>query len=118
MFKIIKNLTPTQWLLLGISTAAFLNASTAQLTEWFGPKVAHDIITAIGFVQGLVSAWVMVLTNQTSTVTQVLAMPGVEKLDVNGRAGKALAKMAINPNINKISPTPAAMEAVTAIAKS
>jgi hypothetical protein len=117
MLKMIKNFTPTQWLLLGISTAAFLNASAAQLTEWFGPKVAHDIITAIGFTQGLVSAWAMALTGQSSAIDQVLAMPGVEKIDVNAKANSVLAAKAVDPKVNKIAPTPAAMDVVTETAK-
>lgn len=117
MWNTIKNLTPTQWLLLGIATAAFLNASAAQLTDWFGPKIAHDIISGIGFIQGLVSAWAMVLTNQSSAVKQVLSMPGVEKIEVNDKANATLAAIAIDPAVNKISPTIAAMTAVTATAK-
>lgn len=117
MLKMIKNFTLTQWIILGISTAAFLNASTAQLTEWFGPKITHNIITAIAFVQGLVGTWAVALTSQTATIKQVLAMPGSEKLEVNELANSDMAKLAVDKTINKIAPTVSAMDAVTATAK-
>jgi hypothetical protein len=116
MLNTLRNLTATQWIMLGVATAGFLNASTAQLTEWFGAKVAHDIISGIGFIQGLVGAWVVALTSQGSVIKQVLAMPGVDKIDINANANSTLAAIAIDPKEDKIAPTPAAMQQVTATA--
>lgn len=117
MINLIKNLTPMQWILLGISTASFLNGSAAQLNEWFGPTVSHNIISGIGFIEGLVAAWAMVLTKQSSVVQQVLDMPGVENISVNAKATPTLAGMAMDPKLNKIGPIENAMASVATIAK-
>ena len=117
MLQAIRNLTPTQWIILGISTAGFLNASTAQLTEWFGPKVAHDIISGLGFAQGLIGCWVMALSGQGSIVKQVLAMPGVQHIEVNADASATLAQIAVDKNVDKIAPAPAVQAKVEQIAR-
>lgn len=117
MLNLIKNLTPTQWILLIMSTAGVLNGSAAQLTEWFGPTVAHAVISVISFGQTMIGAWAMALSGQGGAVKQVLAMPGIEKITVNDQAGMALAAIAIDKAVDKISPTPAAFAAVEATAK-
>lgn len=117
MLNLIKNLTPTQWVILFLSTAGFLNASAAQLTEWFGPTIAHAIISVLGFTQGLIGSWAMALNGQGSLVKQVLAMDGVEKIDINGQANATLAKLAVDKTVDKIAPTTAAMATVEATAK-
>ena len=115
--NMIRNLTPAQIVILIITTAGVLNGSTAQLIEWFGPKVAHNIISVISFGQTLIGAWAMALTSQGAVVKQVLAMPGIEKVDVNGLANQTLSAIAVDQNVNKIAPTPAAMDQVTQTAK-
>jgi hypothetical protein len=131
MLNVIRNLTPTQWIILFISTSGFLNASAAQLTEWFGPHVAHNIITGIGFAQGLIGTWAMALntqgariqnvvsdpTAQGALVKAVLAMPGVENMTISAKATPQLAQVAVDPSEDKIAPTPEATAAVTATAK-
>ena len=115
--NLIRNLTPAQIIILIITTAGVLNGSAAQLTEWFGPKMAHNIISIISFGQTLIGAWAMALTGQGSQIKDVLAMPGVDHISVNAQANPTLAAIAVDQNVNKIAPTPAAMDAVTATAK-
>jgi hypothetical protein len=117
MLNLIRNLTPAQIVILVISTAGVINGSAAQLAEWFGPKVAHNIITAIGFGQTLIGAWAVALTGQGSAIKQVLAMPGVDKITVNSQANSTLAAIAVDPALDKIAPLPVDKTAVEATAK-
>ena len=102
MLNLIKNLTPTQWILLIMSTAGVLNGSAAQLTDWFGPHVAHDIISGLGFAQTLIGAWAMALSGQTGLVQQVAAITGTDgqpavRVSVNANAPASVASVALDP---------------------
>jgi hypothetical protein len=44
-------------------------------------------------------------------------MPGVEKIDVNRNASPELAKLAVDPDIDKIAPTPESQIAVSRTAE-
>ena len=94
-----------------------LMVSTAQLTELLGPGPAKTIVTISGLVNMFMQSVSVVLTSQGSTIKDVLAMPGVEKININDQANQTLSAIAIDPTQDKISPTPAAMQAVTATAK-
>lgn len=94
-----------------------LMISTTQLTDLFGAGTAKTVTTVAGLINTLLSSIMAVITSQGSQVHDVLAMKGVEKIDINGEANKTLASIAIDPSINKISPTPAAMQAVTKTAE-
>lgn len=94
-----------------------LMISTTQLTDLFGAGTAKTVTTVAGLINTLLSSIMAVITSQGSQVHDVLSMKGVEKIDVNGEANKTLAAIAIDPSINKISPTPAAMQAVTKTAE-
>ena len=91
--------------------------STAQLTDLFGPHVTKEIVTIASLANSFLSSILVVITGQSSTVRQVLAMPGVERIDINAKANQTLASLAVDPNVNKIAPTQAAMDVVTATAK-
>lgn len=112
-----KNITQTQWVAFIIGAASFLGGATAQLTTLFGPNGAAYVASACAIISGLAGVFLMATTGQGSQVKQVLAMPGVEKLDVNAKASQVLAAIAVDPAQDKISPTPAAMQAVTQTAK-
>lgn len=94
-----------------------LMISTTQLTDLFGAGVAKTLVSIAGLVNTILSSVMAVLTSQGSTVKDVLAMPGVEKININADANKTLASLAIDPAINKISPTPDAMNQVTKTAE-
>lgn len=94
-----------------------LMISTAQLTDLFGPGVAKSIVSVAGLGNLVLQSIMTAITSQGSQVRDVLAMPGVDKIDVNAAANKTLAAIAIDPSIDKIAPTPQAMNRVTQTAE-
>lgn len=113
----LKNLTLMQWVGIVIGLNSLLMGSTPQLTVLFGQNSVPYIIAIATLGNGALGVVVAVIGSQSAQIKNVLAMPGVEKIDVNGQANPALATMAVDPTQNKISPTPAAMDTVTATAK-
>ena len=94
--------------------------ATSQLTDLFGAGVAKEVVSAAALANMVLQSVMVSLTGnmpQADQVRQVLAMPGVEKLDVNAKASPELAKLAVDPNIDKIAPIPAAISQVTQTAK-
>ena len=111
------NLNQNQVIAIIVAVMSVLSGATAQLTDLFGAVVAKDIVSVSGLVTAALSAILAVVTSQGSQVRGVLAMPGVEKISVNAQANQTLASLAVDPNVNKIAPTQAAMADVTATAK-
>lgn len=112
------NLTPLQIIGIILAINGALMGATAQLTDLFGAVVAKDIVSIASLGSGILGGVITALSGQAAQVRNVLAMPGVEKVTVNAQASPTLATLAMDPAINKISPTPAAMQDVTATAKS
>ncbi len=79
--------------LLGIVGAILsaLIAGTSQLVDLFGPGVAKNIVSLAALLNSVLSSILVVFNSQGSTVRDVLAMPGVEKIDINGAANQTLA---------------------------
>lgn len=102
--------------IIGVVLGVLITSSSA-LTDIFGVGTAKTIIALAGMLNSTVSGVLMVLNSQGSTIKDVLAMPGVEKINVNGQANKTLSAIAVDPNQDKIGPTPAAMDVVTQTAK-
>lgn len=113
----LKNLTIIQWIGIAVGLNSLLMGATPQLTVLFGEHAVPYIIAVATLGNGALGVFVTVIGGQGSQVRNVLAMPGVEKIAVNGQASSALATLAIDPLQSKISPTPAAMDRVTATAK-
>lgn len=113
----LSDITPIQILggILVVNTV--LAGGTAQLTDLFGATMANHILSISILGSGICGGFIMNMGGLPSQVRNVLAMPGVEKIDVNGQASAALATLAVDPAQNKISPTPAAMDKVAATAK-
>lgn len=111
------NLNGKQLIGITIAVLGVLMVSTSQLTDLFGPAVTKSITAVAALLNSILGATLAVITSQTGTVKDVLAMPGVEKINVNANANEALATLAVDPTVNKISPTPAAQSAVEATAK-
>jgi len=110
------NLSGKQWLgIVGVILNTLMTSS-ALFTKLWGADTATLIVMALGTINTMFSGIGIVLASQLNTVKDVLAMPGIEHVSVNSQATDGLAAMAVNPTINKISPTPAAMETVTATA--
>lgn len=114
------NLNGKQIFLIVGAVVSVLMIAGPQLTDLFGSTVAKDVTSLAGLVNLMINAVMVALTgnmSQDAQVKQVLAMPGVEKLDVNSKASPALARLAVDPNVDKISPTPASVAQVTQTAQ-
>ena len=111
------NLTLGQKIAMVSVLLGVLAGATAQLTPIFGSAVATSIASFASLANTIISGWIFILTGQTATLKQVAEMPGVEKITVNASANQALAQVAVDPTANKIAPTNAAFDAVTATAK-
>lgn len=110
--------TAKLWLQIIQTTITGFITAGALFTVLFGQAETLKIIAAFGIVNIVVGAVSASFSTQTSAVKDVLAMPGVDKIDVNGQANKALAALAVDPTVNKIAPTSAALETVTKTAAS
>lgn len=110
------NLTPVQIIGLVLVINGALIGSTAQLTDLFGPVAVKYIIAIASIGNSIFGGIITMVTGQGSQIRNVLAMPGVEKISVNGQASPALATLAVDPAQDKIAPTTAAMDKVTATA--
>lgn len=113
----LRNLTLVQWIGIMVGLNSLLMGATPQLTVLFGTAAVPIIVAIATLGNGALGVFVTVIGGQSAQVRNVLAMPGVEKIAVNGQANAALAAMAVDPDQNKIAPTTAAMDKVTATAK-
>lgn len=113
------NLNGKQIISIIMAVLGVLMIAKSQLTPMFGPDIAEYIVNAAGLVNMMLASVMAAITGtlpQDQQVKQVLEMPGVERLRVNKNASPELAVLAMDPNINKISPTDEARTAVAAIA--
>lgn len=111
------NLNGTQVIAIISAVLGVIVGSVTQLTDLFGPGTAKAIVSIASLANSLVSAVLVVLTGQSAQIKGVLAMPGVERLEVNAKANKTLATIAVDPNQGKIASTPGDAPAISAIAK-
>lgn len=128
------NLTSKQWISIVIAILGVLMISQAQLTDLFGATVAKTIQSASGLLNMILGSALAVITGtvapdvaarqlvqqpagQDAVVREVLKMDGVEKIDVNKKANQTLAAIAVDPTVDKIAPTPEAVQAVTKTAE-
>lgn len=111
------NLTPLQIIGIILAVNGALASATGQLTDLFGPTIAKDIASIASLGSAILGGIITSMSGQASQIKNVLAMPGVEKINVNAQANAALATIAVDPTVDKISPTPAAQTAVEQTAK-
>lgn len=111
------NINGRQLLSIFGAILSVLMVSSAQLTDLLGAGTAKTIVTVAGLVNMIFQAITVNLTSQGAQVRNVLSMDGVEKIDINSKANATLAAIAVDPTQDKISPTPAAMQAVIQTAK-
>lgn len=100
------NLNGKQIIAIIIAVLSVFSGSTAQLTDLFGTGVAKILISFSSLATTTLSSVLAVITSQGSTVKDVLAMQGVENIDVNRRANPTLAALAMDPTVDKIAPIP------------
>lgn len=99
------NLTGKQILSIVAAVVSVLMLATTQLTDLFGDKVAHNIVSVAALANMIISSIVAALTGQSSLVRDVAAMPGVEKITLNAHANTALAQVATDVSQPKVGAT-------------
>lgn len=112
------NLNSKQVIAIVIAVLGVLIGSTAQLTDLFGPSTTKAVVSIASLANSVLSSILAVITSQGSTVKDVLAMKGVENIDVNRQANPTLAALAMDPTVDKIAPIPADSQKVAETAAS
>lgn len=110
------NLSGKQIMLITAAVVSALMLATTQLSDLFGQDLAKRIVSAAALTNMVLSSVVAALSDQKSLVTDVQAMPGVEKITVNNQASQVLAKLASDSSQSKIVPVQGSSEAVKDIA--
>lgn len=110
------NLTPIQIIGILLVINGALIGSTAQLTDLFGPLAVKYIVAAASLANSILGGIITFISGQGAQLKNVLAMPGVEHIDVNEKANSVLATLAVDPTVNKIAPTLKAAAIVTTTA--
>jgi hypothetical protein len=116
----IRNITTLQWIGIVILFNTTLLGGASQLADLALSAVAVKAILAAatlgnGFLGGLVTMF----GGLSSQLANVAAMPGIEHMSVNAKAGATLATAAVSndPALAKIEPLPSAEAAVTKTAE-
>lgn len=115
--EVLKNLTVMQWIGIILGVNGLLASSAPQLTVLFGAAAIPYIQAVATLGSGFLGVVIAVIGGPGSQIRNVLAMPGVEKISVNGQANATLATIAVDPSIDKIGPTAAAQDKVQATAR-
>lgn len=110
------NITSKQWFQIISGIISGLITGAALLNPLFGEKISLIIVSVLGIINIILNSFGTALATQTNLVKDVLAMPGVEKINVGPEANQTLAQIAIDPTVDKIAPTRAAQDIVTATA--
>lgn len=110
-------LNPKQYLAIIVAILSVFIASTAQLTDLIGPSNTKIVVSLSSMLVTVLSSISAILSTQTSLIQDVQAMPGVEKITVNGKANATLASLAVAPENAKIEAAPGADNAVNQAAK-
>ncbi len=123
----LKNITPLGWIGIIILFNGTLVGGTNYLADLFlSPTIVKAIVAlaSLGnmFLGGLVTMFSTPMNlaksaDQGTIVKSMLAMPGVQHIDVNAQANPTLAAIAVDPLNTKIAPTPAAAATVAETAK-
>jgi hypothetical protein len=111
------NLTGKQLLAITIAVLGVLMASTAQLNDLLGVNVAKTVVSIAGLTNSILASILAVLASQGNIVTDVQAMPGIDKITVNARANTTLATLAVDASNPKITAAPGSEEAVLSTAR-
>lgn len=106
-----------QVILIFLVVLGVLTASTAQLTDIFGPQNTKVIVSVAGLLNSTLAGILGIITGQGYTVREVQDMAGVEKIVVNKNANETLASLAVNPLNDKIESKPGDAAAISETAK-
>jgi hypothetical protein len=113
----VLNIQPKQWLQIIGGSVSTLITSAALLNPLFGQELALQIVAALGILNIILSSVGTALSGQAQLVKDVAAMPGVEKITINANANPTLATVAVDPTVDKVSPTRADMDVVSQTAR-
>jgi len=110
------NINGKQIMAIVVAVLGVIIASTAQLTDIFGPGPTKYIISGASLLNSVLATVLSVISSQAGLVSDVQAMRGVEKVVVNRLANQTLAGMAIDPSQSKIETKPGDEHVVNATA--
>lgn len=110
------NVTSKQWFQIISGIISGLITGAALLNPLFGETLSLQIVSMLGISNIVLSSIGTAFSGQGNLVKDVLAMPGVDKISVGAQANQTLAQIAIDPSIDRISPTRDAQETVNATA--
>lgn len=111
------NINLNQVLAIIVVVLGVLVASTANLTDLFGPTTAKLVVSASGLLSSVLSGILGVLTGQSGQIKAVQNMPGVDNIVVNKQANPTLASLAVDPAQPKVVAAPGAEATIAATAK-
>lgn len=111
------NIQPKQWFQIVSGFVASLITGAALLNPIFGEAMALKIVAVLGIINLALSSVSTALSGQAQLVKDVANMPGVEKITVNAQANPTLATVAVDPKVDKISPTREDQDVVTQTAR-
>lgn len=116
----LSELTPLQWIGIIILFNGTLIGGSSYLQDLLlGTVIVKAVIAVASLGNMFLGGLVTMFSSQGSMVRSVAAMPGVEKIAVNGLANQTLAQIATSTaqDSAKVEATPAAQAAVTQIAR-
>lgn len=105
-----------QALSIALVVLGVLTASAAQLTDLVGPGLTKIIISFSTLTMSILAGIQGLISSPSSSVKEVQAMPGVEKIVVNKEANSSLATLAVDPAQAKIEVKAGAEASVNATA--
>ena len=111
------NLNSKQILSIVMVVLGVMTASTAQLTDLFGPTTTKAVIGLAGMLNSILAGILAIFNSQSGTLKDVQSMDGVDKIIVNSKANETLATLAVDPMQTKIEASSQATSAVVATAK-
>lgn len=111
------DITRNQWIAIIILALGLISGATGQMTDIFGAGAAKSIASSASFLSSFVAGLQIILGGQSQQVLDVKNMPGVEKIDINAKANQTLAKMALDPSVDKVGITSGDKDAVIETAK-
>lgn len=109
-------LNRNQWLGIAIIVVSVLSVSSANLIDIFGAGAAKKIVSSCAILSGIFGGIVTVITGQSGMISQIGNLKGVEPIQINKDAEPALAKLAVNPDLENVMPKPGQDAAVQRVA--
>jgi hypothetical protein len=113
------NLTSKQWFQIVSGIISGLITGAALMQTLFGQDLTIKIVAGLGIANIILSSVGATVSGQSNLVSDVAAMPGVERISINAKASPALASVAVDPAQQKVGPSsPDVRSTLVASAKS